>query len=93
MQGEELDTFLGPPFGVLVECGSVSSSGIFDEPGSDVAGVAISTDRSVLVRTDEFESVAVYGTVIMIDGTDYKVRTFQREAGDGALARIVVDGV
>lgn len=85
---EDLDIFMAD-FGSAVICGNVSGLGNLDEPDEDI-GLAISSDRSVLVISEKFESVAVRAAAISVDGVSYKVRAF-RKVGDGKFARITLE--
>lgn len=86
---EELGIFIAD-FGVKTDCGNVSGLGLLDEPDEDIGGLSISTERTVTVITSEFESVAVRGAEISVDGTDYKVRAL-RKIGDGKFAKITLE--
>lgn len=86
---EDLDIFMAD-FGSTVICGIVSGLGNFDEPDEDVAGISISSDPSVLVISEKFETVAQRGAAIKVDGADYKVRAF-RKIGDGKFAKITLE--
>jgi hypothetical protein len=85
---ENLDTFLAD-FGVSVQWGAVSGSGVLDMPDQLLAGgVAISTEYSLLVKASLFAEVQ-WDDALTVDGVAYKARE-TRKIDDGTFCRILL---
>jgi hypothetical protein len=70
---ENLDAFLAD-FGVPVEFGLISGTGILDMPAQMISdGMVITTDYKLTVRADEFGTLK-YGDQVMVNSVLYQVR-------------------
>lgn len=87
MLNENLDTFLAD-FGQAVTVGAASILGILDMPDEDVAGVAISTEYALVIKTSDAPT-ADHGTSVAIGSDSFVVRS-AKKISDGSFTRLVL---
>jgi hypothetical protein len=91
---EDLPFMLGNDFGVDVIYSGTTVDGILDEATEDMLQghvvPQLGVTRTVLIATGSISPVA--GQTISVDGTTYTVYEVRREAIDGRLTRVWLQG-
>jgi len=87
---ENLDVFFSTGgFGLAVTAGGDTGVGILDMPSEIIAdGVVLTTDFKLLVKTEDFTSVA-RGSTVLVDGTAYTAREVML-LDDGKITQIML---